>query len=114
VSDDPQFCYVTTKGRVTGNPHEIEIWFGREPGASTIYMLSGGADSSDWVRNIRADGTVTVRVGEEPFAGRGRIVEDAAEDALARKLLGDKYGHTMDLTRWLVEALPVAIDLMAQ
>jgi|SRR5438445_5210171 len=107
--DDPQFCYVTTRGRVTGRPHEIEIWFGRD--GDTIYMLSGGAGRSDWVKNIRADGAVTVRIGEETFAGSGRIVEQAEEDSLARKLLGDKYGHTMDLTRWLREALPVAIEL---
>ena len=36
-STDPQFCHVTTRGRITGNPHEIEIWFAREPDATTIY-----------------------------------------------------------------------------
>jgi deazaflavin-dependent oxidoreductase (nitroreductase family) len=112
---DPQFCYVTTRGRVTGRAHEIEIWFAREPGARTIYMLSGGHDRSDWVQNIKADGAVTVRIGEETFDGAGRTVEpDTAEDALARRLLEEKYGHTMDLTRWLRESLPVAIDLRAQ
>jgi hypothetical protein len=54
---------------------------------------------------------VTVRIGDDTFDGTGRIVEGGDEDALARKLLGDKYGHTQDLTRWLREALPVAIDL---
>ena len=24
---DDDFCYLTTTGRVTGEPHEIEIWF---------------------------------------------------------------------------------------
>src|SRR5438093_11008589 len=92
---DPQFCYVATRGRVTGKPHEIEIWFAREPDASTIYLLSGGRDRSDWVRNIRADGSVTVRIADETFDATARIVEpDAAEDALARRLLEEKYGHT--------------------
>jgi deazaflavin-dependent oxidoreductase (nitroreductase family) len=110
--EDPQFCYVTTRGRVTGDPHEIEIWFARELGATTIYLLSGGGDRSDWVRNIRADGAVTVWIGEETFDGTGRVVGAASEeDALARKLLAEKYGHTQDLTRWLRESLPVAIDL---
>jgi deazaflavin-dependent oxidoreductase (nitroreductase family) len=111
MTADPQFCYVTTRGRVTGNPHEIEIWFAREPSASTIYLLSGGADRSDWVKNIRANEAVTVRIGEETFDATARVVEASDEDALARKLLGEKYGHTMDLERWLREALPVAIDL---
>ncbi len=25
---DEEYCYLTTIGRVTGKPHEIEIWFG--------------------------------------------------------------------------------------
>jgi hypothetical protein len=27
---DEEFCYLTTTGRVTGRPHEIEIWFALE------------------------------------------------------------------------------------
>ena len=26
-----QFCYLTTTGRVTGRPHEVEIWFAYPP-----------------------------------------------------------------------------------
>ena len=114
MSADPQFCYVTTMGRVTGRPHEIEIWFARETGASTIYILSGGGDRSDWVRNIRAGPAVTVRIGDRTYRGSGRVVDDTDEDALARRLLEEKYGHTQDLTRWLRESLPVAIDLRPQ
>jgi deazaflavin-dependent oxidoreductase (nitroreductase family) len=108
-SDDQQFCYVTTIGRRTRRPHTIEIWFGRN--GDSIYMLSGGADRSDWVKNIRENGEVSVRIGSETFAGTGHVVEDSGEDAVARRLLGDKYGHGQDLSRWLREALPVAIDL---
>jgi len=112
MTPDPQFCYVTTRGRVTGNPHEIEIWFAREPDARTIYLLSGGRDLSDWVKNIRADGAVTVRIGDASYGANARIVDSGTdEDALARRLLDEKYGHTQDLTRWLRESLPVAIDL---
>jgi deazaflavin-dependent oxidoreductase (nitroreductase family) len=112
---DPQFCYVTTRGRVTGRAHEIEIWFAREPEARTIYMLSGGRDRSDWVKNIQADGSLTVRIGEKTFDGKGRVVDaDTEEDPLARRVLEEKYGHTMDLTRWLQESLPVAVDLRSQ
>jgi hypothetical protein len=35
------FCYVTTKGRVSGRPHEIEIWFvPREP--TFTFCLAAG------------------------------------------------------------------------
>ncbi len=106
-----QFCYLTTKGRVTGRPHEIEIWFALHEG--TVYMLSGGRGRSDWVRNIAADPAVTVRIGGEAYAGRGRIVTDPEEDGLARRLLLEKYAPTYvgDLTDWGRTALPVAVDL---
>lgn len=44
------YCYLTTTGRVTGKPHEIEIWFGLI--GNTCYLLSGGMDKSDWVKNL--------------------------------------------------------------
>jgi len=105
------FCYITTTGRVTGRPHEIEIWFGMN--GSTIYMLSGGGERSDWVRNILKTPAVTVRIDRREFPGTGRIVADAADDALARRLLLEKYSSTYDgdLTGWGRTALPVAIDL---
>jgi deazaflavin-dependent oxidoreductase (nitroreductase family) len=109
---DPQFCYVITTGRVTGRPHEIEIWFAREDGARTIYLLSGGGDRSDWVRNIVAIPEVTVRIQDAAFEGVGRVVADATEDALARRLLAQRYASSgVDLADWLRTALPVAIDL---
>ncbi len=37
---DDDFCYLTTRGRVSGRPHEIEIWFALE--GRTLYLLSGG------------------------------------------------------------------------
>lgn len=102
---------MTTVGRVTGSPHEIEIWFGVN--GSTIYMLSGGGDRSDWVRNITKTPGVTVRIAGREFAGSGRIVGDPVEGALARRLLLAKYSGTYsgDLTEWGRTALPVAIDL---
>jgi deazaflavin-dependent oxidoreductase (nitroreductase family) len=105
------FCYVTTTGRRTGNPHRIEIWFGMD--GDTIYLLSGGGDRSDWVRNMVQTPDVTVRIGEQTFGGRARIVSDPSEDRLARDLLFVKYDPTYDgdLTTWRDSALPVAVDI---
>jgi deazaflavin-dependent oxidoreductase (nitroreductase family) len=111
LADEP-CCYVTTEGRLSGKPHRIEIWFALREG--TLYILAGGGKDSDWVKNIKRRPDVPVRVGPTAeFIGRGRIVEDAREDALARRLLLEKYsraGHT-DLDDWARTALPVAIDL---
>jgi hypothetical protein len=41
------------------------------------------------------------------------VVEDEAEDALARRLLLDKYSanYSGDLSDWGRNALPIAVDL---
>ena len=107
------FCYLTTRGRVTGSPHEIEIWFAQD--GSTLYLLSGGGDRADWVRNLRADPAVTVRLGDETHTASGRVVEPATdEDARARELVFEKYQprYSGNLESWREAALPVAIDLV--
>ncbi|HEY8491849.1 MAG TPA: nitroreductase/quinone reductase family protein, partial [Dehalococcoidia bacterium] len=94
------YCYLTTTGRVTGRPHTIEIWFGLH--GATLYLLAGGRERSDWVRNLRRDPAVTVRLGRAVLRGRARVVTEAAEDGLARRLLLEKYAprYRGDLTDW--------------
>lgn len=100
-----------TVGRSTGRPHTIEIWFAHQE--STIYMLSGGGDRSDWVRNLIHTPEVKVRAGSMEHPGLGRIVVNTAEDRLARDAVYAKYadGYGGDLTGWREVALPVAVDL---
>ncbi|MGB5168244.1 MAG: nitroreductase family deazaflavin-dependent oxidoreductase [Acidimicrobiia bacterium] len=110
--DRHEVCDVTTVGRVTGRPHRIEIWFAHDNG--TMYLLSGGSDRSDWVRNLIANPAVTVDIAGASFSGRGRVVEGGTdEDRLARDLVFAKYtpNYAGDLTEWRDTALPVAIDL---
>jgi deazaflavin-dependent oxidoreductase (nitroreductase family) len=106
------FCYLTTVGRVTGRPHEIEIWFSLVPETRTLYMLAGGGDRSDWVKNLRREPAVTVRIAGEELKGTARVVEEAGEDGLARRLLVEKYERSPgELSGWRRRALPVAVDL---
>ena len=108
---DEDYCYLTTTGRVTGLAREIEIWFGLD--GETLYMLSGGRDRSNWVKNLMREPNVTVRIADDTRSGRARVVEDADEDARARRLLLDKYseGYSGDLSGWGRDALPIAVDL---
>ena len=109
---DESFCYLTTTGRVTGRPHEIEIWFSLVPETRTLYMLAGSGDRADWVRNLRREPAVTVRISGEGLKGEARVVEDAGEDGLARRLLVEKYERSPgSLSGWRRRALPVAVDL---
>lgn len=112
------YCYLTTTGRRSGRPHEIEIWFA--PVGDTIYLMNGSGDGStaghaDWVRNIAADPSVRVRIGDGEFTGTARYVElDSAEHEQARDLLVAKYrdGHDNDLSTWRRTGFPVAIELI--
>ena len=105
------FCYLTTTGRTSGRAHRIEIWFALHGGV--VYLLSGGRDGSDWVRNLLASPDVTLELGEERRETTARIaaVRQTEEDALARRLLVEKYrpGYDGDLTVWGRDSLPVAV-----
>lgn len=105
------FCYLTTTGRVTGRPHTVEIWFALH--GSTLYILSGGLDRSDWVKNALRQPQVSIKIRDRVFAGLARRVKDEEEDALARKLLFDKYSPAEDdLEEWARTSLPMAFDLV--
>jgi hypothetical protein len=64
------------------------------------------------VKNLIADPAVEVRVGDETFAATARVVEDPDEDALARRLLLEKYSpRNTGLSGWGKSSLPIALDL---
>ena len=103
------FCYLTTRGRASGLPHRIEIWFALD--GDTLYLLSGGRERTDWVKNLRQTPQVTVELANVVFTSRARVVED--EDERARALVHGKYTGSDggDLTRWRRHALPIAVDI---
>lgn len=122
---EDDFCYLTTQGRRSGAPHEIEIWYELDEGTvaigpgGTIFLLAGARRDSDWVRNAAANPAVTVRFGTDPRVHRAtaRVLDgtgvDAGEEARARHLVFMKYQGRAggDLSDWRERALPVAIDL---
>jgi deazaflavin-dependent oxidoreductase (nitroreductase family) len=103
------YAYVTTVGRRTGRPHRIEIWFAAEDGL--VYLLSGGRERSDWVRNLQANAHVTVELGDQTHAGVARVLQAGTfEDQRARELLVDKYGEGGNLDEWGRSSLAVVIE----
>ena len=109
---DEEYCYLTTTGRITDKPHQIEIWFGLNE--KTIYLLSGDS-KSDWVKNLLKNPSVTVRIAKQLFHVKARLVTDEKEEMMARNLLADKYNERESdgsLDEWARTALPVAIDLI--
>jgi len=106
------FCYLTTIGRKSGLERTVEIWFGLD--GDTVYLLSGGGDSSDWVRNLQANDRVAVKLGRRKYLGTARLIEGVDEESRARRLLASKYQgweHGKRLSSWARNSLAVAVDL---
>ncbi len=68
-----EYGYLTTTGRTSGLPREIEIWFALEAG--TISMAAGERERSHWVRNLIAEPRVSVRIAGETVEGTARVLE---------------------------------------
>src|SRR4051812_39419790 len=98
------FLYLTTTGRVSGQPREIEIWFTERDGR--FYLIAEHRERANWVRNIQAQPRISVRVGDRQFSATGRAVDDSREPELAaavRALSDAKYGWSDGL---IVELTP--------
>lgn len=111
---DRAVCELETIGRQSGRPRRIEIWFAADPARDRIYLLSGGRDQAHWVRNIRRDGRVRVRIGRRWYDGVATEIEAGPDDGLARRLLAAKYQGWVSggsLSAWARDSLPIAIDL---
>jgi deazaflavin-dependent oxidoreductase (nitroreductase family) len=107
-----QVCYLETTGRKTGHRHTIEIWYAARD--RTIYLLSGGRDRADWIKNLQRDPRVRIRIGDRTFAGTASVVEGTDEDQIARETVVAKYyGWTSGPlpNAWARESLPVAIRI---
>jgi deazaflavin-dependent oxidoreductase (nitroreductase family) len=99
----PLYLYLTTTGRISGQRHEIEIWFSEHGGH---FYLIAERESANWVRNIQSQPRVKVRIGDAEFNAIGRVVHDDREpqlEATVKALFDAKYGWSNGL---IVELTP--------
>ena len=92
IADEP-FIYVTTTGRTTGKPRQIEIWFVVHAGC--IYILAEHGRNAQWVMNILRDSRVKVRLAGLAFDATARVLDpqaDADTWRAAQDLARAKYG----------------------
>ena len=90
---DLPYLYLTTTGRKSGLPREIEIWF--IVYQRSFYIFAENFDRADWVRNIALNPGVRVRVGDRAFDATAQALEqarDAAEWNAVEDLARAKYG----------------------
>lgn len=85
-----EYLYLTTTGRRSGSPREIEIWFTAHAGR--YYLVAEHGERAHWVQNVRAEPHVMVRVGTERFAARARVVADERLAHAVQRLSEAKYG----------------------
>jgi deazaflavin-dependent oxidoreductase (nitroreductase family) len=99
-----QFIYVTTTGRKTGSPREIEIWFVERAGK--LYILAEHFFKANWVRNIQNNPRIQIRLGKQEFAATGRVLDETVDAEIwqaAQQRCREKYGWG--------EGLPVEISI---
>ena len=87
------YLYLTTSGRKTGLPHEIEIWFVVHGGS--FYVFAEQFHRAQWVRNIARNPRVRVRVGDSDLEASAVALDqtrDAAEWVAVQGLARAKYG----------------------
>jgi deazaflavin-dependent oxidoreductase (nitroreductase family) len=95
------FLYLTTTGRTTGQPRELEIWFVEHDGR--YYLCAQNRERAQWVKNLEADPKLSFTVGTRDdresqlarLSGTGRVVHAEKEPELVRTIcarFNKKYG----------------------
>ncbi len=98
----PKFLYLTTTGHRSGRPHEIEIWYVEHQGCS--YLIAEKREAAHWVRNIRANPTVSFRLGAATTVGLATIPTDPELIAVVKGKMEAKHGWSDGL---VVQLAPV-------
>jgi deazaflavin-dependent oxidoreductase (nitroreductase family) len=102
-STSETYLYLTTTGRISGAPREIEIWFVESHGK--FYILAEHFHNAQWVKNINHNPRVHVRVDDREFDATGRVLDENRDrDAwlIAQRIAREKYGWG--------EGLPIEIS----
>ena len=90
--ENEKFLYLATRGRKTGLPREIEIWFARK--GACFYVIAEHA-TSQWVRNIQANPQVQIRAAGKTLPARARVLsleKDSATIQFIQELFLAKHG----------------------
>jgi deazaflavin-dependent oxidoreductase (nitroreductase family) len=99
--DLQQYLYLTTRGRKSALPREIEIWFTRHGGR--FYVIAE-YPNSHWVENLRAHPEGQVRLADRGFKIRARMLSpEEPELQVVQELSRKKYGWGEGLVVELVE-----------
>jgi deazaflavin-dependent oxidoreductase (nitroreductase family) len=99
---DKQVLYLTTIGRKTGLPREIEIWF--VVYRARFYLFAETGEAAAWVKNIRRNPEVVVRIGERQIGATARVLDRETD-----RELRDRVAAIADRKYGWGDGLPVEI-----
>ena len=97
-----QLLHLTTTGRRTGLPREIEIWF--VVCGERFYLFAETGEAVGWVKNIRRNPKVTVRIAGHQIGAAARVLDRDAD-----RQLWDRVAAVADRKYGWGEGLPVEI-----
>ena len=103
------FLYLVTRGRNSGLPRRMEVWFVELD--QVFYVLAESCDRADWVRNIEANRDVSFSSGNRRTAssavdttdGLGRVVDEAGEAELIERVRGQMLAKYRCMDGMIVE-----------
>ena len=95
--DRDQYLYLTTRGRKSGRPREIEIWYTERQGR---FYIIAEFDTSHWIQNLRSHPQGQVRISERQCPATARVLgaghDPASPDLIVireiQELSRKKYG----------------------
>jgi deazaflavin-dependent oxidoreductase (nitroreductase family) len=90
--DREQYLYLTTRGRKSGLPREIEIWFTQRDGC--FYVIAE-YKTSNWLQNLQANPRANIRVAGENIGVNARLIDRETKPELHQTIADlstKKYG----------------------
>jgi deazaflavin-dependent oxidoreductase (nitroreductase family) len=90
---DQRVLYLTTVGRRTGLRRQIEIWF--VVCRKRVYLFAESGEAAGWVKNIRRNPNVSIRVGKHQADAKARVLDPDGDRRLwdeVTAIAEHKYG----------------------
>ena len=100
---------LTTRGRRSGRPHTVTIWF-VVIDQRRLYVQHARGPTADWFKNLRKNPEVQVDLGDGPLPATAREITDPAQVALVLRQVRRKYWfawvfQVLGMTRQAVAAV---------
>ncbi len=95
-----QTMRLTHRGRKSGNPYEVTIWFVVD--SDTIYL--NGSMDTQWPRNLQANPQITMHIGQEIFHGQANLLTEPTGRERIFGMIARKYWYAFPFIwtlRWM-------------